>query len=110
MRKLGRGTTFEVTTDVPGCNIGIVKWFDNKAVNLGSNFIASGEVDRVTRWDKKEKQLIDIERTEIVNVYCWLRVVPFTAFKDMLMKKIISHSGLYFENQGPIKIMTTKWS
>ncbi|KAL4125830.1 hypothetical protein QTP88_010070 [Uroleucon formosanum] len=69
MRKLGRGTTFEVTTDVPGCNIGIVKWFDNIAVNLGSNFIASGEVDRVTRWDKKEKQFVDIERTEIVRLY-----------------------------------------
>ncbi|CAI6355190.1 unnamed protein product [Macrosiphum euphorbiae] len=58
MRKLGRGATFEVTTDVPGCNIGIVKWFDNKAVNLGSNFIASGEVGRVTRWDKKKNGLL----------------------------------------------------
>ncbi|XP_015369501.1 PREDICTED: piggyBac transposable element-derived protein 3-like [Diuraphis noxia] len=58
MRKLGRGTTFEVSTDVPGCNIGIVKWFDNKAVNLGSNFSASGEVDRVTRWDKKKNGLL----------------------------------------------------
>lgn len=61
MRKIGRGTTFEVTTDVPSCNIGIVKWFDYKAVNLGSNFIASWEVDRVTRWDKKEKKYVDIE-------------------------------------------------
>lgn len=47
MRKKGRGTIFEVTTDVLGCNIGIAKWFDSKAVNLGSNFIASGKTDRV---------------------------------------------------------------
>lgn len=69
MRRLGRGTTFKVTSDVPGCNIGIVKWFDNKPVNLGSNFIASGEVDHVTRWDKKEKQFVDIERPEMVRLY-----------------------------------------
>ncbi|KAF0723037.1 Envelope fusion protein [Aphis craccivora] len=25
-------------------------------------------------------------------------------------ERIISHSGLFFENQGPIKIMTTKWN
>ncbi|XP_015367868.1 PREDICTED: piggyBac transposable element-derived protein 3-like [Diuraphis noxia] len=57
MRKMGRGTAFEVTIDMNNCNIGLVKWFDNKAVTLGSNYITSGEVDKVERWDKKKKHM-----------------------------------------------------
>jgi len=69
MRKMGRGTAFEVTTDMNHCNIGLVKWFDNKAVTLGSNYVTSGDVDKVERWDKKKKAYVEIERPEIVRRY-----------------------------------------
>lgn len=69
MRQLGRGTSFEITTDHPNNNIGLLKWYDNKPVHLGSNFVTSGELDIVRRWSKKEKEYVNIERPEIVRVY-----------------------------------------
>lgn len=70
MRELGRGTSFEITTDQPNnYNIGLLKWYDNKPVHLGSNFVTSGELDVVRRWSKKEKKYVDIERPEIVRIY-----------------------------------------
>ncbi|XP_026805825.1 piggyBac transposable element-derived protein 1-like [Rhopalosiphum maidis] len=68
MRKMGRGAAFEVTTDMNHCNIGLLKWFDNKAVTLGSNYVTSGDVDKVERWDKKKKAYVEIERPEIMNI------------------------------------------
>jgi len=66
---MGRGTTFEVRSDVLSCNIGLVQWYDNKVVNLASNFITSGNTDVVRRWDKKNKTYVDVERPEIVQKY-----------------------------------------
>uniref|UniRef100_A0A2S2NID8 PiggyBac transposable element-derived protein 1 n=2 Tax=Schizaphis graminum TaxID=13262 RepID=A0A2S2NID8_SCHGA len=34
-----------------------------------SNFIASGEVEKVKRWDKKTKQYLDIEQPEVIKMY-----------------------------------------
>lgn len=50
---MGRGATFEVRSDLTNCNIGVVQWYDNKVVDLASNFITSGNTDVVSRWDKK---------------------------------------------------------
>jgi len=61
LAKMGRRTTFEVRSDVPSCNIGLVQWFDNKVVNLASNFITSGNTDVIRRWDKKNKTYVDVE-------------------------------------------------
>lgn len=69
LKKLGRGAAFEVSSDMPNSNIGLVKWYDNKAVLLGSNFITSGVPDEVKRYDKKEKAYIIINRPEIVKKY-----------------------------------------
>jgi hypothetical protein len=69
MRKLKRGSTFEITTNMSGCNIGLLKWFDNKAVSLGSTFVTSGETDKVTRWNKKNKNYEEVERPEVVQLY-----------------------------------------
>lgn len=57
MAKLGRGTTFEIRSDVKNLfSIGLVKWYDNKAVTLGSNCITSGTIiDTVQRYDKKKR-------------------------------------------------------
>lgn len=58
MAKLGRGTTFEIRSDVKNLfSIGLVKWYINKAVTLGSNFITSGTIDTVQRYDKKKKNI-----------------------------------------------------
>ncbi|KAF0746054.1 Envelope fusion protein [Aphis craccivora] len=52
----------------------------------------------------------------IMSTIFRVTVVPLVAccsiygIKRYADERIISHSGLYFENQGPIKIMTTKWS
>lgn len=69
LSKMGRGTTFEVSSDIPNSNIGLVKWYDNKPVSLGSNFITSGTPDEVSRYCKKEKRYISINRPEIVKLY-----------------------------------------
>lgn len=37
------------------CSIALVKWFDNKLVNMASNYVASGVIDKVKRYDKKKK-------------------------------------------------------
>jgi len=66
LAKMGRGTSFEVSSNH---NITLVKWFDNKAVNIGSNFIASGIPIQVKRFDRKEKCSVIIECPEIINLY-----------------------------------------
>jgi len=69
MEKLGRGSTFEISTNMPNCNMGLLKWYDNKAVALGSNFVTSGVTDKVTRWNKKNKIYEEIERPEVIQLY-----------------------------------------
>lgn len=58
LAKMGRGTSFEICSNH---NIALVKWFDNKAVQLGSNFISSGTPIIVQRFDRKKKSLVFIE-------------------------------------------------
>lgn len=57
MKNLGRGTTFEISSNVPDINIGLVKWYDNKPIYLCSNIVTSGEVDKVKRWDRNKKRI-----------------------------------------------------
>lgn len=46
---MGSGTSYEVSGIAQGqkSEIGLIKWFDNKGVNLGSNFITSGEPETI---------------------------------------------------------------
>ncbi|KAE9528804.1 hypothetical protein AGLY_012379 [Aphis glycines] len=69
LSKMGRGSSFEVNSNMPNSNIGLIKWYDNKAVGLGSNFITSGVPDDIKRYDKKEKTCITVNRPEIVKCY-----------------------------------------
>jgi len=64
--KMGRGTSYEVTSTL---GIGQLKWCDNKAITMASNFITSGNPESVSRWDKKNKQYINIERPKIIKLY-----------------------------------------
>ncbi|XP_025407032.1 piggyBac transposable element-derived protein 3-like [Sipha flava] len=67
---MGRGSTYEIQSNVENaCAIGLVKWYDNKSVTLASNFITSGTLDYVQRYDKKLKQYVTVERPEIVKLY-----------------------------------------
>lgn len=50
-------------------SVGLVRWFDNKPVNLGSNFISSINPEMTSRYDKKEKNRLDVEVPEIVKIY-----------------------------------------
>lgn len=71
LSKMSRGTSYEITGTAPNQKneVGLIKWFDNKGVVMGSNFITSGEPETIRRWDKKNKQFIDVERPEIVGLY-----------------------------------------
>lgn len=69
MAKLGRGSSFEIRSSVPNSKVGLLKWFDNKAVAMGSNFDISGIPDVVQRWNKKEKCYVEVDRPEIIRRY-----------------------------------------
>lgn len=47
----------------------IVKWLDNRSVCLASNFVGSGEEDRVQRWSKETNTYVAVPRPEIVKLY-----------------------------------------
>jgi len=63
---LGRGISFGITSKL---GISLLKWFNNKPINMGSNFITLGIPENVKRWDKKNKQHVEIERPEIIKLY-----------------------------------------
>ena len=67
MKKKGRESTdFKILSDE---NIIIVRWFDNKPVNLISSYVAVEPIDSVRRYDEREKTYIDVPRPSIVKVY-----------------------------------------
>jgi len=66
LSKMARGTSFEVTSNN---KIGVLKWYDNKAVNMASNFILSGEPKFVKRYDRKLKNIVEIEQPEVIQLY-----------------------------------------
>lgn len=63
---LGKGTSYEITSKL---EISLLKWCDNKPINMGSNFITSGTPENVIRWDKKNKRHIEVERPEVIKLY-----------------------------------------
>jgi len=67
---MGRGTSYEIKSKkINNFSLGILKWYDNKPVNIATNFITSGEVEIIKRWDKKNKLYVEIERPEIITLY-----------------------------------------
>ncbi|TWW53411.1 PiggyBac transposable element-derived protein 1 [Takifugu flavidus] len=66
LKKNGRGSMdFRVNQD----NNIIVRWYDNKAVNLISSFVGIEPVGNVKRWDRKSKTHIMVPRPAIVETY-----------------------------------------
>lgn len=62
----GRGTTDEIRNKEN--TIALIKSYDNTPVYLCSNFVGSGDVDRLKRWDKKSKEYLEVDRPEAVKL------------------------------------------
>ncbi|KAE9522589.1 hypothetical protein AGLY_017011 [Aphis glycines] len=75
MAKLGRGTTFEIRSDVKNLfSIGLVKWYDNKAVTLERPEIVKLYNSSMGGVDKSD-QLISFYRTFIKSKKWTLRLI-----------------------------------
>lgn len=67
LKKTGRGS-FEGAID-KNSGTAIVRWLDNKMVQLASNYVFTEPADTVNRWSKKERKMIDVPRPHIIKVY-----------------------------------------
>lgn len=67
MKKKERGFCQEVLSD--NGNLIITKWYDNKSVTLGSNYVSVGIKDICHRWDNKKKLYVDVQRPEVIQKY-----------------------------------------
>ena len=67
LKKEGRGS-YDGSVDL-NSGIVIVRWFDNKAVQLISNYIGIEPIDEVERWSKSAGKMITVSRPKIVKVY-----------------------------------------
>ena len=47
----------------------ILRWFDNKAVQLISNYIGNEPIDEVEHWSKSARKMITVSRPKIVKLY-----------------------------------------
>lgn len=67
LQKTGRGSCDSfVTSDN---KIIAVRWYDNKVVNMASNFIGIEPEDEVKRWDKKQGEYIVVKRPSVIRLY-----------------------------------------
>ncbi|KRZ43135.1 PiggyBac transposable element-derived protein 2 [Trichinella pseudospiralis] len=67
LKRKGRGATdFCCTRDNKLC---VVKWFDNREVILTSTYKCVDPVEPVRRWDKRQRQFIDVPCPQIVKEY-----------------------------------------
>ena len=49
--------------------VAVVRWNDNKCVNVASTFVGIGTVEKVRQWNKKDKEFIEVDRPEAIKVY-----------------------------------------
>ncbi|XP_039283290.1 piggyBac transposable element-derived protein 3-like [Nilaparvata lugens] len=83
LKKSGRGTSIEHFSNVDGTDVSVVGWFDNKLVALSSTYVGENPKDTVTRFDRKNKKKIEIERPAIVKEYN--RFMGGVDLMDMIM-------------------------
>lgn len=81
MASKGQGTTDEITNIEN--TITLVKLYDNKSVNMCSNFIASGIPDTVQRWNKRDKKYVSVERSEVVRL-CYQSMGVMDKFDQLI--------------------------
>lgn len=67
LKTKGRGSSAEcISADG---NVIVTRWYDNKIVNLGSNFVGIGEADKANRFDKVKNDFVSIDRPQVVRMY-----------------------------------------
>ena len=69
MRKRGKGAFEEKGIYVDGVNVRIVKWYDNRAVQLASSCCGVQPLSSVEGWDRSKKQRVSINCPAIVDLY-----------------------------------------
>lgn len=71
MSKLGRGSTFEISSEVQNnnCIIGLVKWWHVKSVILVSNFTTTGTVEKLPCYDRSKRNFVKVEVPNILTSY-----------------------------------------
>lgn len=66
LKKEGRGAMDYQLSD---SGILVVRWFDNKEVNVGSNAYSAEPTSLVRRWDKSKKTYVEINRPAVIGAY-----------------------------------------
>ena len=66
MRREGRGATDEIVDSVNG--VVICTWYDNKRVITASNFVGKEPVGHCSRYDRKERQCIQLPRPASIEI------------------------------------------
>ncbi|KAJ8259928.1 hypothetical protein GJAV_G00175100 [Gymnothorax javanicus] len=67
LKKQGRGTCdYKVEADL---NVAMVRWYDNRVVNLLSSFVGIEPVTMARRWDRQKKEHIEVPKPAIVDIY-----------------------------------------
>lgn len=60
-KKLERGFVENIICRKSG--VILTKWIDSSVVTLGSNFVGVSSLDVFKRWDKKQKEYIEVTRS-----------------------------------------------
>ena len=67
LKREGRGSyDYRVDTNTELC---VVRWFDNRAVQLSSTHTGIEPLTTVRRWDRRERKYIEVECPRIVTEY-----------------------------------------
>ncbi|CAH2002562.1 unnamed protein product [Acanthoscelides obtectus] len=69
LKKQGRGSFEERITSCGSTKLKIVKWQDNKVVTLLSTFIGGYPVTTIKRFDRKNRQDVNIQCPSIILIY-----------------------------------------
>lgn len=64
-----RGSYVENVTSIDGTEITTVSWKDNKQVILASTYVGAEPVEKIERYDKKEKKKVHIPCPKLVKEY-----------------------------------------
>ncbi|XP_014675102.1 PREDICTED: piggyBac transposable element-derived protein 3-like [Priapulus caudatus] len=67
LKKIGRGAHHSVIETTR--NLFLLRWYDNKCVNMVSSYVCATPVAPVRRYDRKKKEHINVEQPCIVRTY-----------------------------------------
>lgn len=67
MKKEGRGTYDERVSE--NGDIALVRWQDNRVINMASTYLGVGNIGTVRRWSKASKAHVEIKCPEVILDY-----------------------------------------